>query len=142
MKIIPRRNSFLSLLDDDFFRDFYVSPFQGFSKSVVMKTDIIENEDSYVLEMDLPSVNKEDVKISLENGYLTVSVNKDHSEEEKDDNKKYIRRERVVENASRSFYVGDIKRSDIKAKYKDATLRITIPKEETIKETEKYIEIE
>ncbi|HHU59504.1 TPA: Hsp20/alpha crystallin family protein [bacterium] len=142
MKIIPRRNSFLSLLDDDFFRDFYVSPFQGFSKSVVMKTDIIENEDSYVLEMDLPSVNKEDVKISLENGYLTVSVNKDHSEEEKDDKKKYIRRERVVENASRSFYVGDIKRSDIKAKYKDATLRITIPKEETIKETEKYIEIE
>ena len=142
MKIIPRRNSFLSLLDDDFFRDFYVSPFQGFSRSVVMKTDIIENEDSYVLEMDLPSVNKEDVKISLENGYLTVSVNKDHSEEEKDDKKKYIRRERVVENASRSFYVGDIKRSDIKAKYKDATLRITIPKEETIKETEKYIEIE
>lgn len=142
MKIIPRKNSFLSLLDDDFFRDFYVSPFQGFSKSEVMKTDIIENEDSYVLEMDLPSVNKEDVKISLENGYLTVSVNKDHSEEEKDDNKKYIRRERVVENASRSFYVGDIKRSDIKAKYKDATLRITIPKEETIKETEKYIEIE
>ena len=111
-----------------------------------MKTDIKEKDDSYIIEMDLPGFKKDEVKVSLENGYLTISAARglDKDEEDKDTGR-YIRRERYAGACERSFYVGgDVKREDIKAEFQHGILKLTIPKAESkpAVEENKYIAIE
>ena len=91
-----------------------------------MKCDIYEKENNYIVEMDLPGYKKEDIKIECNKGNLIVSCEK--QKEEKDETKKYIRRERSYGKYSRSFYLGDIDQEHIDASFKDGTLIITIPK--------------
>ncbi len=91
-----------------------------------MKCDIYEKENNYIVEMDLPGYKKEDIKIECNKGNLIVSCEK--QKEEKDETKKYIRRERSYGKYSRSFYLGDIDQENIDASFKDGTLIITIPK--------------
>lgn len=112
--------------------------------SNLMRTDIKETEDSFELEVELPGYKKEDVKAHLKDGYLTVNVSKDENNEVKDENGKYIRRERYSGSMSRSFYVGeDVQESDIKAKFEDGILKLAFPKEQPKKvEEPKYIAIE
>ncbi len=111
-----------------------------------MKTDVRENEDSYEIVMDLPGFKKEEVKISLEEGYLTISASK--GLEENDQEKKtgkYIRQERYYGSMSRSFYVGKaVKHEDIKAGFENGVLTISLPKLEEKKQIpeKKYIQIE
>ena len=139
---------------DDFMRDF---PFyddremkrmekklHGRHGKNVMKTDIQETDKNYILEMDLPGFSKDEVKVSLENGYLTVSAAKGLDKDEKDDKGKYIRRERYAGAMQRSFYVGDtLTQEDIKAKYENGILSISIPKKDAqAVETKKTIAIE
>lgn len=111
----------------------------------LMQTDIAEKENSYEVTMNLPGFKKEDVKGELKDGYLIVSATTNTSNDEKDGEGRFIRRERYSGSCSRSFYVGeDITREDIKAKFEDGTLKITIPKKEpapAISES-KYIAIE
>ena len=111
----------------------------------VMKTDIKENDKGYELDVDLPGYKKEDVKAELKDGYLTISASNDNTKEEKDEDGKYIRKERYSGSCTRTFYVGDsVKQDDIKAKFEDGTLKLTIPKE-TAKpavEEKKYVSIE
>ena len=95
----------------------------------VMKTDVRETESGYELDVDLPGFKKDEISAQLDNGYLTISASKglDKDEEKKDG--KYIRRERYAGAMSRSFYVGDgLSQSDIKAKYEDGILKISVPK--------------
>ncbi|MCQ2506330.1 MAG: Hsp20/alpha crystallin family protein [Lachnospiraceae bacterium] len=109
----------------------------------MMTTDIKEHENGYELEMDLPGFNKEDIKVSLENGYLTVLATKTNETKE-DDKSHYIHRERYTGSYSRNFYVGDaITEEDIKASFKDGILALAVPKKE-VKEIEqkKFISIE
>lgn len=108
-----------------------------------MKTDVREIDDGYVLEMDLPGFTKDEVKVSLNDGYLTISAAKG-LDEEKEDKSKYIRKERYAGSCERSFYVGDINESDIKGEFKHGILKLTLPKEEPKKEIDstKYIDIE
>ena len=118
----------------------------GHHEKGIMKTDVQENDTSYNLVMDLPGFKKEDVKVALKDGYLTISAEKnhDHDEEEKK-NGKYIRRERVYGSCSRSFYVGeDITDKDIKGEFKHGILKLTIPKTQPkeIPNTTKYIELD
>lgn len=135
MMLVPRRNNFDlfdDLLDESFFN----------SRNKVMKTDIKELEDSYELIVDLPGFNKEDIKISTKDGYLTISATTDSV---KDENKKdkYVRRERYSGSFSRSFYVGDITKDNIKASFKNGVLTVSLPKEEKeIEDDNKYIEID
>ena len=112
--------------------------------SNLMRTDIKEKEDSFELEVELPGYKKEDVKAHLKDGYLTVNVSKDENNDVKDENGKYIRRERYSGSMSRSFYVGeDVQESDIKAKFEDGILKLAFPKEQPKKvEEPKYIAIE
>ena len=112
--------------------------------SNLMRTDIKETEDSFELEVELPGYKKEDVKAHLKDGYLTVNVSKDENNDVKDENGKYIRRERYSGSMSRSFYVGeDVQESDIKAKFEDGILKLAFPKEQPKKvEEPKYIAIE
>ena len=107
----------------------------------VMKTDIEEKDGNYIFTIDVPGFAKENINIELENGYLTVSAKITNSIEE---NKKYIYQERYTGECSRSFYVGDdVQEEDVKAKFNDGILNITIPVEkETKRETKKYIQID
>ena len=138
MMMIPRRNEF------DLFDEMFNDPFFTRSESKLMRTDIKDKKDHYELEVDLPGYDKEDIKIELSDGYLTIhaSMNKSVDEEEKDS--KYVHKERYVGNSSRSFYVGDnVKEEDIKASFKNGTLKLIIPKEKQEKlEEKKYIDIE
>jgi len=139
MMLVPRRNDF------DLWDDFFNDPF--FSKKPEiknMKTDIIEKEDSYELDVDLPGFEKGDLKISVEDGYLTISAKKEESNEEKKDGN-FIRRERYTGECSRSFFIGDdYEAEDIKATFKNGILALNIPKKEDKKEIpeKKYIEID
>lgn len=111
----------------------------------VMKTDIRETDTGFELAIDLPGYKKEDVRAQLKDGYMTVSAQTRQEDDEKDDDGKYIRRERYYGTCSRSFYVGDaVTEEDIKAKFEDGILKISVPKKEAKPEVEenKYIAIE
>ena len=110
----------------------------------VMKTDVKETEDGYEVDIDLPGFKKEEINAHLDNGYLTVRASKGLDKEEQDKKGKYIRKERYAGSMSRSFYVGeDITQEDIKAKYEDGILRLSVPKKENKRvENNKYISIE
>ena len=123
---------------DNFFDDFE-SP-KKLDK--MMKCDIYEEDNNYVIEMDVPGFKKEDINMELDDGYLKISAEKKSDSEEKD-GKKYVRRERhCYSKCERQFYVGNIKDEDIKAKFKDGILKISVPKEEEKKENKKVIMIE
>ena len=91
-----------------------------------MKTDIREEVNKYIMEIDLPGLKKEDILINYENGYLTIkAVKKVELKTEV-----YVRRERFYGEVKRSFYIGEKKESDIKANYENGILTISFPKEE------------
>lgn len=105
----------------------------------IMKADIYEKDDKYVIEMDIPGFKKEEVNVDYEEGYVTVTAKKE--QEKNDENKNFIKRERVYGEYTRSFYVGNIKEEDIKAKFEDGMLKLKFPKENQ-KENIKQIPIE
>ena len=112
----------------------------------LMKTDIRETDHSYELEMDLPGFKKDEIRVSLENGYLTVSAAKglDQDEQEKKTGK-YIRRERYAGACERSFYIGEeVTQEEIKGEFKHGILKLTIPKKDAKAQVpeKKYIAIE
>ena len=108
-----------------------------------MKTDVRETEAGYEVDIDLPGFKKDEINVELNNGYLSISAAKGLDKEEKKEGK-YIRKERYAGSMSRSFYVGDaIKQEDVKAKYEDGILRLSVPKKEKkAVENNKYIAIE
>ena len=110
----------------------------------MMKTDVKETEEGYEVAIDLPGFKKDEVKIHLDNGYLTIAAAKGLDKDEQDKKGKYIRRERYAGSMSRSFYVGEgVKQSDVQAKYEDGILRLDIPKpDKKAVEESKYISIE
>ena len=135
MMMLPRRNEFNLL--DDIFGDL------NYAENKIMKTDIKEHKDNYSILVDLPGYNKDDIKISIEDGYLTINATMSKNEEEKEYGK-FVRRERYFGECSRSFYVGDnIEVEDIKASFKNGTLNLEIPKKEQKQISEKkYVQIE
>lgn len=139
MSNIVKRTNDLGFFDD-FFDGFFTRPVTNRQISC-MKTDILENENGYTLEIDVPGFGKDDIKISLDNGYLTVEAKKEDEKEVKKDH--YLRRERFLGSAARSFYVGDdIAQSDIKANYDKGILKLFIPKQGTNLKEKQYISIE
>lgn len=134
---------YLANRNNNVFDDLWDNVFTGFSNNRLMRTDVHEKDGKYVMDIDLPGFKKEDVKISLYNGNLTISAEKHESDEEKDAKGNLIRQERYSGSCSRSFYVGDsIRENDIQASFNDGILTITVPTEEHKEETEKkYIDI-
>ena len=130
------------------FDDFFRFPFDGYDTADIgemMKSDVKETEQGYEVTMNLPGVRKEDVKAELKDGYLMIQATTNTSNEEKESDGKYIRRERYCGSCSRRFYVGDqVTQEDIKAKFEDGTLKLQIPKKEAKEEVpeKKYIAIE
>lgn len=118
----------------------------GNRASHLMKTDVKEQKDGYELIVDLPGFSKEEVKVALEDGYLTISAAKglDKDEQEKDTGR-YIRRERYAGTCQRSFYVGDqVTQEEIKGQFKHGILKLFVPKKEAKPAVpeKKYIAIE
>ncbi|MBR1884047.1 MAG: Hsp20/alpha crystallin family protein [Clostridia bacterium] len=134
--LVPRRNDFD--LFDDMFSDLSFRR----NEMKVMRTDLKEMEDKYVLHMDLPGYEKENIKLDIENGYLTISASMNREVNDSKD-EKYIHKERYVGNCSRTFYVGDgVSEEDIKANFKNGTLTIEMPKVKTeLIDKKKHIEI-
>lgn len=134
-----------SIFGENLFDDWMRFPFGSHNESSLMKTDIRDNEGSYELDIDMPGFSKEDIKVELKDGYLTISASTKTDNDEKDENGKYIRRERYMGSCSRRFHVGDsVKQEDIKAKFENGILKLSVPKEEAQPKVEenKYIAIE
>ena len=138
--MIPARRNGNGL---DIFDEVFADPFFGEKENKIMKTDLKEKDGKYMLEIDVPGYDKEDIKIELNEGYLTVSAEKNEEKEDKDKHAKYLKRERFTGMCSRSYYVGDnLKEEDIKASFKNGILSIEFPKEVEKKvEEKKYIPI-
>ena len=137
-----------NLFDDDwmdspFDRDFWGRTNNKTTKNL-MKTDIREHDAGYELDIDLPGFKKDEIKVELENGYLTISATKGTNNDEQDKKGKYIRKERYAGTMQRSFYVGDdVTQEDIKAKFENGILSLSIPKKDAkAVETKKTIAIE
>lgn len=128
LPIVFNEKMFDDLFDSDFFGG--RNPLYGRHAKNLMKTDIREKEDGYEMAVDLPGFNKDEIKVEIKDGYMTVSANKDLDKDEEDKKGRVIRRERYAGTCSRTFYVGDIKPEDVKAKYESGVLNIVLPKEE------------
>ena len=103
----------------------------GKNAAHVMKTDVREHDGGYEVDIDLPGFKKDEIKLALENGYLSVSAAKALNNDEKDKKGKVIRQEKYSGSMQRSFYVGeDVTEEDIKAKFEDGVLKLTVPKKE------------
>ncbi|MGN1181558.1 MAG: Hsp20/alpha crystallin family protein [Faecalibacillus sp.] len=122
-------DDFVDSFDDEFFGK--KNPLYGKHGKNMMKTDIKETDSNYEVDIDLPGFKKDEITVTLDQGYLTISTQKGINKDEKDKEGRYIRKERYVGSMSRSFYVGEqFDSEDIKAKYEDGILRLTVPKKE------------
>ena len=141
-----------SIFGEDLFDDFmgYPTGRQAAANAYpqvkdMMKTDIKDVDGNYELSIDLPGFHKEDVKIQLKDGYLNIQASRTENKDDKDNNGKYVHRERYTGQCSRSFYVGkELEHEDIHAKYDNGVLTVTFPKEakKKVPEEKKFISIE
>ena len=133
-RIATRDNdSFINPFNDDFFRAF----FGNAAPASTFKVDVEDKGDSYLLKADLPGVSKDNVKISIDNGIMTISATMNESNEEKRGN--YVYRERRQGSMSRCFNMDGISEEGITAEYKDGVLMLNMPK--IVEETPKAREI-
>ena len=135
-----------SIFGDNLLSNWMDFPFDHsfFGTKETMKTDVREVDNGYELDIDLPGFQKEDIKARLSEGYLTITAAKAENKEEKDQNGRYIRRERYSGSMSRSFYVGNgLKEEDIHAKFENGILKLSVPKNKKNEiEQNNYISIE
>lgn len=135
------------IFGEDFVDEFFGTPSKNsgsYRNQSLMQTDIKENESCFVLEISLPGFEKEQISAELKDGYLTIKATTKESGA-KDTSFRYIRKERYIGSCSRTFYVGEVvTKDDIKAKYENGILSLTVPKLEKKPETEEqhYISIE
>ena len=140
-----------SIFGENLFDDWMDFSFPDIDKTLygkhaknMMKTDVKETDQGYEVAIDLPGFKKDEIKLELNDGYLTISAEKGLDKDEKDKENKYIRRERYAGSMSRSFYVGEsLTEQDIHAKYENGILTLDVPKEDKKAVPEKrYIAIE
>ncbi len=124
---------------DRMFNDFWGN---GLESTNGMRTDVKETDNAYTLEADLPGFNKEDIHIDLKDDTLTISATHNENKDEKDEDGKYIRRERSTSSYQRSFHVENLQPEDIDAQYRNGVLSVTLPKKQALPEQEETKRIE
>ena len=135
-----------NLFDD--FMDFSFPTFRGledvdrklYGKHAprLMKTDVHEKDEQYEIDIDLPGFKKDEITLTLEKGTLTVAASKSLDKDEKNDKGRVIRQERYAGSMQRSFFAGrNVTEDEIKAKFEDGVLKLTVPKKEAAKVPEK-----
>lgn len=138
--LIPRMMPNRSYLDDVF--DDFMFPRVKESDFGKMRCDIYEKDNVYYLEMDIPGFDRNDVNIEIDdNDYLTITAEKNNENTEEDESKNYIRKERSYGKSIRSFYVGGIDKENIEAEFANGILKVTMPKKEEEKLSNRKIEI-
>ena len=130
LPVVYGENMFDDFLENGFFGSH--NPLFGKNGRNLMKTDIRETDDAkaYRLAIDLPGFKKDEISLDLKDGYLTISAEKGLDKDEEDKKGRILRQERYAGSCSRSFYVGDVKPEDIKAKYESGVLTVLVPKED------------
>jgi len=109
---------------DDFFAD--SRPFARSLAGDTFKVDVQEKENEYIVEAEMPGIQKDEVSVSLDDGRLRISVNKQETSEQKDKN--YIHRERRFSSMTRNIYLADSNAEGVKAKLDNGVLTIAVPK--------------
>lgn len=128
---------------DPWFDDFFFPAARDEESGKMMRTDIREDDNGYELAIDVPGLSKDQISLAVEDGYLTVTANRQYSSDQKDGKGRYIRKERFSGSCQRSFYVGDLDEKDVHAKLENGVLTVTFPKEkEQDREEEHHIAIE
>lgn len=146
-KLIPYRKNTLSRTEDvfddffdSFFNDEFFTPMRSLDNRFGgFKVDVSEQGDKYLIEADLPGMEKENVKIEYDNKYLTISASREESKEVTENS--YIRKERQCGEYRRSFFIDNIQSEDIEATFKNGVLKIELKKKPQITSTNRYIEI-
>ncbi|NLK64225.1 MAG: Hsp20/alpha crystallin family protein [Tissierellia bacterium] len=110
---------------DDFFNDSWPLR-RGFARDT-FKIDVQEKDNEYLIEAELPGVDRDEVNIDMNEGRMTISVQREESINE--ENKNYVHKERRFSSMSRSLYLDDAKSTGIKAKLENGVLSINVPKE-------------
>ncbi len=142
--MLNRRNYGYNLFDELFKDPFFTNSYEQ-SDTSLMKTDIQEKNDYYMLDIELPGYQKENVQAELKDGYLTITASRTEVS--------LVGRQQSLSavgscfagTCKRSFYVGDqVEQEDIKAGFKDGILKICIPKEipKKIEEKPTFIQID
>ncbi|MGN1023206.1 MAG: Hsp20/alpha crystallin family protein [Lachnospiraceae bacterium] len=133
-----------AFFDDDFFDDFdraftpQKNPLYGRHAKNMMKTDIRETDDAYLLDLELPGFRKDEINVRLENGYLTISAEKAVEADAQKTAGKVLRKERYEGSLERSFYVGEsVRPEEISASYENGVLQLSVPKRTARKDPEK-----
>lgn len=127
------------MLPRKFYLDSIFDNFLDEESAFDMKCDVYEKDGAYHIEADIPGMDKKDIHVECEDGYLTITATKEDST--KDETKNYIKKERFYGKCQRRFYVGDVDADSVKAAFNDGILKITIPKQEEKKAT-KLIDIQ
>lgn len=143
--MLTRKNNYGYDLFDEIFKDPFFASTSSQRDTSLMKTDIREKDNYYILDIELPGFNKEDVRAELKDGYLTITAERIDKPEDQEMKGKYLRRERFIGTCKRSFFVGEeLRQEDIRAKFSDGVLMLAVPKEAPKKEEAKpvYIPIE
>ena len=139
-KIQPRNSDTYSMTPFDFFEDFSRNLFNDF-KSNLIKTDIHETDNEYIVEAELPGILKENIQVTYEDGVLTISGQQQTDTVDEDKKGKLIRSERSLTSVRRQYLLENVKEDEIKASYSDGILKVTLPKDSN-KEIKKSIPIE
>ncbi|MGO4944738.1 Hsp20/alpha crystallin family protein [Streptococcus alactolyticus] len=139
-KIQPRNLDTYSMTPFDFFEDFSRNLFNDF-KSNLIKTDIHETDNEYLVEAELPGIPKENIQVTYEDGVLTISGQQQIDTVDEDKKGKLIRSERSSTSLRRQYLLENVKEDEIKASYSDGILKVTLPKDSN-KEIKKSIPIE
>ena len=164
-KDLNNSNTMFNDLFGDFFND-------NLNMNTAIKADIRETKEAYILEADLPGMRKEDINLEYNQNYLTIHAHKNETiiintgnnrmmaedtlnileefkeeypqyfEVKEDKKENYIRKERHYGEVSRSFYVGNIDKSAISAKFENGVLEVTLPKQEKSINEDNKIKIE
>lgn len=136
--MIPSRRDFF-----DFGRRFFDDALgQNFGDLGNFKTDIIEKEDAFVVEAELPGMSKDNIELDYHDNVLSISANQETKKNESDEERNYIRRERSTRSFSRQFIIQDIDKDNIKAKFDNGILKIDLPKQHPTDSESKRIDIE
>jgi len=146
-KLIPYRKNNLSRTEDifddffdSFFNDSFFTPMRSMENRFGgFKVDVSDKGDRYLIEADLPGVEKENVKIEYENKYLTISARREETQETQDNS--YVRRERQCGEYRRSFFIDNIQSEDIEATFRNGVLKIELKKKPQLTEGSRFIEI-
>lgn len=114
-------------VEDELFNPFYdlFLSNENSNRNNFMRTDIEEDEEKYVLESEVPGVDKKDLNLSLKDGYLTISYKHDNKEEKRN----MLRKERYYFDFKRSFYLGDVDEKNVDASLENGILKVVVKKE-------------